>query len=108
LGRIVLPTEKNPAETIISVQKLSGNKTKSVIGSTSKMSHLPDVFVVGKATYGPTCVFGGISPQMSENHVDTRITAKLTGYKVQSLFTGQTEKVSIYQVFSLLRRVNLA
>ena len=62
--------------------------TKSVIGSTSKISHLTDVFVVGKAKCGPTCVFGSIFPKITENPVETRITTKLTGNKAQSLFIG--------------------
>ena len=37
--------------------------TKSVIGSTSKISHLPDVFIIGKATCGPTCVSWSFSPK---------------------------------------------
>lgn len=78
---------------------------KSVIGSISKMNHLSDVFVVWEIYMWPNMCFWGIFPKMTENPVEKRITAKLTRNKLQSFFSGWTEKWSIYKVFPLSRMV---
>jgi len=40
------------------------------------MIHLPGVFVVGKAIYGPVCVLWSFSLQVTENLAKIKISAK--------------------------------
>ena len=46
-----------------------------------KTIHFAGVFVVGKATDSPICVFGRFSPPKTEMPVETTIKAKLPGNK---------------------------
>ena len=68
-----------PVETIITVKKLSENKTQSLCFTEHKMIHLAGVFVVGKATDSPICVLGRFPHPKTEMPVETTIEAKTTG-----------------------------
>jgi hypothetical protein len=55
------PGEKTPTKTSITVQKHPENEIQSsLVGSTSKLIHLPCVFVGGKSGYSLKCVFNTI------------------------------------------------
>ena len=57
----VAPNQKMPIETTVTVQKLPENQTqRSFIRSTSKMIHLPCIFIIRKGRYGSLCVFVAI------------------------------------------------
>jgi hypothetical protein len=73
-------------ETFITVQKHIGNEAQSsVVGSTSKMNHLPGVFIVRKGRYCQICVLGTCFAQRLKMSVETFITGhKHPGNNAQS------------------------
>jgi hypothetical protein len=52
------PGEKTPTKTSITAPKHPRNEIQSsLIGNTSKLIHLPCVFVIARGRYGLKCVF---------------------------------------------------